>query len=121
MKGSEREREEMVASIMFIAIGVGYLFPFSALTQPVDYWTLMFPDFEMDFHFLGVNFPFFGINLPPKKYPKKSCFWGFLKTKKSMLPAVALLWYQIIGEYFSIIIPNFSRFAKIHAAPQHRY
>jgi solute carrier family 29 (equilibrative nucleoside transporter), member 1/2/3 len=49
MKGSEREREEMVASIMFIAIGVGYLFPFSALTQPVDYWTLMFPDFEMDF------------------------------------------------------------------------
>ena len=36
------------ARAMFIAIGIGYPFPFSALTQPVDYWTL-FQTFDVEF------------------------------------------------------------------------
>ena len=37
------------ACILFSIVGVGYLFPFSALTQPVDYWQLLFPDFNIEF------------------------------------------------------------------------
>jgi hypothetical protein len=28
---------------------IGYLFPFSALTQPVDYWNYLFPDLDLGF------------------------------------------------------------------------
>ncbi len=42
-------QDERVACWVFAAIGVGYLFPFSALTQPVDYWHRLFPTFNMDF------------------------------------------------------------------------
>ena len=36
-------------SLLFVLIGVGYMFPFSALTQPVDYWHEVFPDFNIEF------------------------------------------------------------------------
>jgi hypothetical protein len=38
-----------LASVLFTAVGVGYLFPFSALTQPVDYWHKIFPDYNIEF------------------------------------------------------------------------
>lgn len=38
-----------LACVLFAAVGVGYLFPFSALTQPVDYWNKIFPDFNIEF------------------------------------------------------------------------
>ncbi|ETW07584.1 hypothetical protein H310_02066 [Aphanomyces invadans] len=41
--------ERRVVNMLFALIGVGYLFPFSALTQPVDYWTFLFPDFNIEF------------------------------------------------------------------------
>jgi hypothetical protein len=41
--------DERKAYILFVAIGIGYLFPFSALTQPVDYWHDLFPDFNVEF------------------------------------------------------------------------
>ena len=41
--------ESQLAYLLFIAIGVGYLFPFSALTQPIDYWTLLFPQFNIEY------------------------------------------------------------------------
>ena len=34
---------------LFACVGVGYLFPFSALTQPVDYWKKVFPDHNIEF------------------------------------------------------------------------
>jgi len=37
------------ASFLLAMVGVGYLFPFSALTQPVDYWNILFPDFNIEF------------------------------------------------------------------------
>mmetsp|Transcript_25729 Transcript_25729/g.70893 ORF Transcript_25729/g.70893 Transcript_25729/m.70893 type:complete len:486 (-) Transcript_25729:22-1479(-) len=43
------DAEIMEACIYFSIVGVGYLFPFSALTQPVDYWELLFPDFNIEF------------------------------------------------------------------------
>jgi solute carrier family 29 (equilibrative nucleoside transporter), member 1/2/3 len=46
---TSQEREEKLAYLLFIAIGVGYLFPFSALTQPVDYWNELFPDFNVEY------------------------------------------------------------------------
>lgn len=50
MSITDRERnEEDLAYYYFVAIGIGYLFPFSALTQPVDYWNLLFPDFNVEF------------------------------------------------------------------------
>ncbi|KAF0692615.1 Aste57867_16318 [Aphanomyces stellatus] len=41
--------ERTILNVLFSLIGVGYLFPFSALTQPVDYWTFLFPDFNIEF------------------------------------------------------------------------
>lgn len=43
------QREIQIACILFAAVGVGYLFPFSALTSPVDYWKTEFPDFNIEF------------------------------------------------------------------------
>jgi hypothetical protein len=45
----EMAADERKAYILFVAIGIGYLFPFSALTQPVDYWHELFPDFNVEF------------------------------------------------------------------------
>ncbi|CAI5743805.1 unnamed protein product [Peronospora destructor] len=64
-------REETRACWLFALVGVGYLFPFSALTQPVDYWKMLFPHFNIEFAltstymytnlvFLGVIVVFFG-------------------------------------------------------------
>jgi len=50
MESSDFSNAEMVeACLHFSIVGVGYLFPFSALTQPVDYWKLLFPDFNIEF------------------------------------------------------------------------
>ncbi|TYZ66495.1 hypothetical protein PybrP1_008003 [[Pythium] brassicae (nom. inval.)] len=46
---ARQAREERVASMLFALVGVGYLFPFSALTQPVDYWKALFPDRNIEF------------------------------------------------------------------------
>jgi equilibrative nucleoside transporter 1/2/3 len=42
-------KERALVNVLFALIGVGYLFPFSALTQPVDYWSFLFPDFNIEF------------------------------------------------------------------------
>lgn len=46
--------ELRAAFYLFTAIGIGYLFPFSALTQPVDYWSILFPDFNIEFPLTAV-------------------------------------------------------------------
>lgn len=48
-EGIYSKGEMMEACVLFSIVGVGYLFPFSALTQPVDYWQLLFPDFNIEF------------------------------------------------------------------------
>ncbi|RLN06143.1 hypothetical protein BBJ28_00004735 [Nothophytophthora sp. Chile5] len=45
----QEAREETLACWLFALVGVGYLFPFSALTQPVDYWKMLFPDYNIEF------------------------------------------------------------------------
>ena len=45
----ESKRSFDYGPLLFAGIGVGYLFPFSALTQPVDYWETIFPDFNIEF------------------------------------------------------------------------
>lgn len=44
----------------FVLIGVGYLFPFSAMTNPVDYWDLQFPSTKMVFY---ISFVFMVSNI----------------------------------------------------------
>eukprot|EP00981_Chlorochromonas_danica_P010000 scaffold2922_cov278-Ochromonas_danica.AAC.4 len=61
----EDEAKQVSTAAMLMAIvGVGYLFPFSALTQPVDYWTHEFPDFNIEFPlttlYMWVNLLFLG-------------------------------------------------------------
>jgi equilibrative nucleoside transporter 1/2/3 len=41
--------DETLAYFLIIAIGVGYLFPLSALTQPIDYWHFLFPTINIEF------------------------------------------------------------------------
>lgn len=43
------QTETREACFLFMIVGIGYLFPFSALTQPIDYWNLLFPDFNIEF------------------------------------------------------------------------
>lgn len=43
------EKETTIAYYLIAIVGVGYLFPFSALTQPVDFWNHEFPDFNIEF------------------------------------------------------------------------
>ncbi|KAE9256576.1 hypothetical protein PF004_g20 [Phytophthora fragariae] len=61
----QEAREETQACWLFALVGVGYLFPFSALTQPVDYWHLLFPDFNIEFAltstFMYTNLVFLGV------------------------------------------------------------
>lgn len=79
-----KELEEKQAYILFIAIGVGYLFPFSALTQPVDYWNELFPDFNVEYTitnvYMWVNLLFIGalVILGGEPVYKRRIFVGFL-------------------------------------------
>ncbi|KNC86384.1 hypothetical protein SARC_01479 [Sphaeroforma arctica JP610] len=41
-------------NFLIMSLGIGYLFPFSAMTQPVDYWKMLFPDIDMDFNISAV-------------------------------------------------------------------
>lgn len=41
--------ESRIAYYLMICIGIGYLFPLSALTQPVDYWHHVFPKYNVEF------------------------------------------------------------------------
>ena len=43
----DKRKDRFNASLCLTAIGIGYLFPFSALTQPVDYWNYLFPGENM--------------------------------------------------------------------------
>ncbi|KAF0692616.1 Aste57867_16319 [Aphanomyces stellatus] len=42
-------RDQHIAKYLFMVLGFGYLFPYCALAQPVDYWHLLFPTFNVDF------------------------------------------------------------------------
>ncbi|KAF0692618.1 Aste57867_16321 [Aphanomyces stellatus] len=42
-------RDLHIAKYLFMVLGFGYLFPYYALAQPVDYWHLLFPSFNVDF------------------------------------------------------------------------
>jgi equilibrative nucleoside transporter 1/2/3 len=46
--------EVQTASYMIVSLGIGYLFPFSALTQPVDYWQTLFPQWNIEFPITAV-------------------------------------------------------------------
>lgn len=54
------ERDINIAAWLFVVMGVGYLFPFSALTQPIDYWHKLFPDFNVEF---PLTFVYMWVNL----------------------------------------------------------
>lgn len=56
----DEESQILLAKALMAMIGIGYLFPFSALTQPVDYWATLFPDFNIEFPLTAA---FFGVNL----------------------------------------------------------
>ena len=42
-------QEARKAYYLLSIVGIGYLFAFSALTQPVDYWHHLFPQFNVEF------------------------------------------------------------------------
>jgi hypothetical protein len=56
--------DEIKAYFLILAIGIGYLFPLSALTQPIDYWHVLFPTINIEFPltttFMWVNLAVLG-------------------------------------------------------------
>lgn len=51
---SKEERHEFIKPFICI-IGISYLFPFPALTQCVDYWDDIFPDYDTDFWISAIS------------------------------------------------------------------
>lgn len=47
-------REEVLARLCMLVMGVGYLFPISAIWAAFDYWTLLFPGTNIEFVVTGV-------------------------------------------------------------------
>lgn len=45
----ENVNELRVVWYLVVLIGIGYLFPLSALVQPIDFWNMVFPGFNIDF------------------------------------------------------------------------
>ena len=43
------EKEIPYARFLFVVVGIGAVFPYAALTQPVDYWSTTFPDYDVEF------------------------------------------------------------------------
>jgi len=94
---SEGYKDETLACILFICIGVGYLFPFSALTQPVDYWDILFPDFDVDFPitatYMWVNLLCLGVLVfagdPTASYDARM-YGGFVGQVSDMCSSVPL-------------------------------
>jgi len=60
LMGAQNVPVSSLALVATTVLGVGYVFPFLALTQPVDYWHHLFPDKNLDFQITAV---FFGSNL----------------------------------------------------------
>jgi equilibrative nucleoside transporter 1/2/3 len=48
---SSRDHDAKVAYLYLVALGIGYLFSFAALTQPVDYWGVIFPTYKLDIEY----------------------------------------------------------------------
>jgi solute carrier family 29 (equilibrative nucleoside transporter), member 1/2/3 len=73
MSAPSEDREVFLASVLVAIVGVGYLFPFSALTQPVDFWELVFPDFNIEFPlttlYMWVNLIFLALIVFATKKP----------------------------------------------------
>lgn len=43
---SSRDHDASVAYGYLVALGIGYLFSFASLTQPIDYWGVIFPTYK---------------------------------------------------------------------------
>ena len=98
---AECEKESSLASILIAAIGIGYLFPFSALTQPVDYWNSLFPYFNIEFVLTSV---FMWTNL--LVLGSLVLFCG----EPSYLQRIT---YGFIGQFFALIIVPSSYFLHL--------
>lgn len=107
------EAELPLARFFFIVVGIGYLFPYSALTQPVDYWELLFPDYDIEFMisavYMWTNFillfliVFFGSTKPD--YDLRF-YWGFLGQFFSLLlvPTSYFWGMSETGNYIVVMI-----------------
>ena len=106
-------KDEYFACVLFASIGVGYLFPFSAMTQPVDYWNLLFPDFDILFPitavYMWINLIALGILVfvlkekpSPKMYAFRIC-GGFIGQFVA-LTIVPSSYFLGLSEYYNCVI-----------------
>ena len=110
---SSNHNDERLASLLFAFIGIGYLFPFSALTQPVDYWSLLFPNFDIDFPitaiYMWVNLIILGllvfvfVEIPNTKMYSIRIYGGFIG-QFIALTIVPTSYFLHLSEYLNAII-----------------
>lgn len=43
---SSRDHDATLAYLYLVALGIGYLFSFASITQPIDYWGVVFPTYK---------------------------------------------------------------------------
>jgi hypothetical protein len=115
-----------IGRLLVALIGIGYLFPFSALTQPVDYWNTIFPPsagrgrlYEMDFYittiFMWTNLVVLGVVIFLLPGPS---------TTKSSSDGMRVIAQRIIYGYFGQMLCLFMvplchllRFGLHHSSP----
>lgn len=110
-KSTKVEEDEIsTASRLFALVGIGYLFPFSALTQPVDYWHYLFPDFNLEFaltttymytNLIVLGLLVFGGQSHPRKYTSR-IVGGFMG-QLTVLLFVPTCYFFISAEHFMLM------------------
>eukprot|EP01038_Epipyxis_sp_PR26KG_P017324 gene17324-23915_t len=124
--GSDRKSEDWfqqsLAAILFSMVGVGYLFPFSALTQPVDYWHYVFPDFNVEFPlttlYMWVNLIFLAIIVFSNRVPSYTfrIVGGFIGQVIVLLFVPSLYFFKLSETNNYILIMIATSFAAIVTA-----
>jgi len=96
---------------LVMLIGIGYLFPFSALTQPIDFWNLVFPDFNIEFPlstlYMWTNLILLGVIVFFGKKPSFSfrLIGGFLGQFLALIIVPTMYFYKTSEiQYFWIIM-----------------
>jgi equilibrative nucleoside transporter 1/2/3 len=117
------------ACVCYTLVGIGYLFPFSALTLPVDYWAYLFPSYNIDFEitslFIYSNLLMLAILVSPfsnrtSSYSevigeeRKSSFWRHPAhglSKKTRIFANRVI-FGLVGQFLTLVFVPTSYFFK---------
>jgi equilibrative nucleoside transporter 1/2/3 len=118
------DHEDQGHEFLFTLMGIAYLFPYLALTQPVDYWRELYPDENIDFYIqvvytttnlvLVTFFVFSGFFANKNEDLINRIYYGTLGQAAS-LALVGLSYYFPLGDMFALAVILFGTFTAAAA------